>query len=248
MFIASARPYSRKAARRPTCWARSEKAFSAAARLAWWAAIAAGSSLGRGGEAGERGRQQVERDRAGGAGELAVGGDPPAFGAADPVSEIFAVAARRIAAREGEIAVGEAVRAVGGDAAADRRPGDAALAEGGAVAEGGDRRVAAGRRGRRPDRHHHLRLEHRREAVGGARGARRRGPKRRGRRRAGRRPRPGRAGRAPGRKGRGGRAKRCGRSEASPRSGPAAAAAPRAFDKAGEALDKCAFERSIGAP
>ena len=110
----------------------------------------------------------IERNVAGLAGRLAVGGDSPAFGPPDPVSEIFAVAPRRIAARQGEIAVAEAVAAVGGDAAADRRPGEPALSEGGAVAEGGDDGVAADGVAARP-RHHRVGIEHRREAVGGAR-------------------------------------------------------------------------------
>ena len=56
----------------------------------------------------------------------AVGDDAPALRAVDPVSEIFAVAPGGIAAGHGQKAEGEALAAVGGDAAADRRPGDAA--------------------------------------------------------------------------------------------------------------------------
>ena len=151
-------------------------------------------------ERGQRGRQHGERDVAGLADDLPVGGDSPALRPPHPISEIFAVPPRRIAARESEIAVGEALRAVGRDAAADRRPGQAALAEGGAVAEGGEHGVAAdGVAGGR--RHHHFGVEHRREAVGGARRVRRRRPRRRGRRRAESRPPPRRAGPARARRG-----------------------------------------------
>jgi hypothetical protein len=110
--------------------------------------------------------------------DLAIGDDPPAFRTAHPISEIFAIPEGRIAAAQGQIAEGEALGAVGGNAGADRNPLHPALAEGRAVAESGDHGFAADQVAATPHRHHDFRIEHRREAgsrIGGLRGGDREG-------------------------------------------------------------------------
>ena len=106
----------------PIFCASSENAFSAAARLSANRAVCAASVEGATSALGERRRHRGGRRISLGARATAIGGDPPAVRSLDPVGEILQRHRRPVGLLDGHEAEGEAMGAVGRNAAADRRP------------------------------------------------------------------------------------------------------------------------------